>query len=142
MAYEGEFNNLLWSKEERVPEENPVSPEDRKLFLQPAPHEPYPYPYPDRRNFPRIPGKDIVRWKTQQDEDALGWLIDYSANGVAFVIESDRSPQVGTTILTSILSRSKGRVDLGLAKVVRIEPLNSELSLTCLQLEGEKLSPL
>ncbi|MEW5910783.1 MAG: hypothetical protein AB1659_13345, partial [Thermodesulfobacteriota bacterium] len=122
------------SKGNQIPEGNPVSPEDLKLFPQPGPQDPY--PYPDRRSSPRTPGQDLVRWKTGQDEGALGWLIDYSVNGVAFVIESDRSPQIGTTIMTSILSRSQGCVNLGSAKVVRIEPLNSELSLTCLQLEG------
>ncbi|MEW5909594.1 MAG: hypothetical protein AB1659_07335, partial [Thermodesulfobacteriota bacterium] len=65
MACEGNFRELLWSKGNQIPEGNPVSPEDLKLFPQPGPQDPY--PYPDRRSSPRTPGKDLVRWKTGQD---------------------------------------------------------------------------
>ncbi|MFH1102530.1 MAG: hypothetical protein V1714_02020 [Pseudomonadota bacterium] len=135
MACEGNIDTLIWSQENQIPKEEIVTSDEKNLFLQRK--ERSSLSCPERRSSPRSPGKDIVRWRAGNDDGALGWLVDYSDNGVAFVIETNRSPQVGTKIMTSILSRSRGLVDLGSAQVVRIEPLNSELSLTCLKLEAE-----
>ena len=138
MACEGNLDALCWSDDDVIPEEDVVSQEDEEIFL----HEPddEPYPYPDRRQSPRSPGREIVSWYTLDDDGAAGWLVDCSAGGIAFIAESEQVPQIGSAITPSIHSRSRGTVELGPAIVVRIEPLDPELSLVCVQLEEERSS--
>jgi hypothetical protein len=138
MACEGNLDALCWSEDDVIPEEDLVSQEDEDLFF----HEPddEPYPYPDRRESPRSPGRDIVSWYTPFTDGAAGWLVDYSAGGIAFIAETEEAPGVGEAITPSIHSRAKGTVELGPATVVRIEPLNPELSLVCVKLEEEPSS--
>ena len=138
MACEGNLDALCWSDEDVSPAEDVVAPEDEEIFL----HEPEdePYPCPDRRESPRSPRRDVVSWHTPYDDGSAGWLVDYSAGGMAFIAESEQAPQLGSAITPSIHSRSQGTIDLGPATVVRIEPLNPELSLVCVQLEEEQSS--
>jgi hypothetical protein len=141
MAQEGNLDALCWSVEDHIPEGRlDLELEDEQhLFCREQSEDEI--PEHDRRRSKREPAKDFVRWHFAHDQDdgATGWLVDRSAEGIAFIAQVDEVPAEHSEIIPTICSRTEGVLDLGVALVVRIEPLSEELSLVCAQLEAARL---
>lgn len=136
MTREGNLDALCWSPEDRIPAEQVEPQEDEALFSRSDSAVADP-PVHERRRSPRRSAKDVVRWRATRGEStsASGWLVDRSGGGIAFIASAGEAPGIGDEITPSILSRNHGLLDLGPATVVRVDPLNTELSLVCAQLE-------
>jgi hypothetical protein len=93
---------------------------------------------PERRSSPRQPASDFVDFRV--DDSACretGWLVDISANGIAFIADTLSAPRVGSAIEPTVRTREGDRSLLGPAQVVRTELLAEGLSLVCARLEIE-----
>ena len=139
MATDGNLDALCWAPGDAIPEseEGFVTTEEERIYVR----EPKPDTPPDeRRRSPRTPAKEMIRWRpAHEDADNVsGWLVDRSANGIAFIVPTEMAPIVGAEITSSVLTRTKGSVNLGIASVVRVDPLNDELSLVCAELQPEE----
>lgn len=134
LAGEGDFQSLCWTQEPPECREKLVLPREKHLFVREGTEKPH--PLPERRKAPRVPGKDLVCWSMGENRTGTGWLVDYSAHGIAFITEKDTAPKVGTALFTQIQNRARRVLDLGDATVVRIETLTPELSLACLRLDA------
>ena len=138
MADEGNLDALCWSADEGDVDSDGVALEDSHPFERPSPgddEEAFDESDEDRRRSPRVPTSDFVDFvRGASDDRSSGWLIDASAEGLAFITETKDVPTVGTSILPTIRQRGGGATDLGDATVVRTELLNDTLSLVCAQL--------
>ena len=134
MASSGNLDALCWSHGDAIPVEDVVDEHDGAVFIR-EPAE-GPRPFPERRRSKREPARELVRWRTVYGgpEGSTGWLVDRSAEGLAFIAQTDDAPLPDAEILPSIHTRSSGVIDLGPATVVRTEPLNPELALVCVEL--------
>ncbi len=134
MASNGNLDALCWSQGDAIPVEDVVDEYDEAVFIRETADGPR--PFPERRRSKREPARELVRWRAVYGgpENATGWLVDRSAEGLAFIAQTDEAPLTNAEILPSIHTRSAGVIDLGPATVVRTEPLNPELTLVCVQL--------
>lgn len=139
MAAEGNLDALCWAEGDRVPAEE-VADDEQSLFIRQEAE--LDLPFADRRRSKRRPARELVQWRTSNDDSvgATGWLVDRSAEGLAFIAQADQAPGAGTRIRPTIHSRSEDTLELGPATVVRTEPLSPDLTLVCAQLE--ELSPM
>ncbi len=133
MAAEGNLDALCWSKRDRAPETDVLSDEDRVFYDRPETPERTPV---ERRRSRREVARDLVRWCLSGEEavDCTGWLINRSAEGMAFIASAGEAPAVGDEIVSSVHSRTQGIIETGPARIVRIEPLNEQLTLVCARL--------
>lgn len=138
LTCEGNFNAITWEDAASTCRMDPLSPEEKEIFLRDSKKKQI--PEKERRRAHRLPGKEIVCWSEPDREkySGAGFLVDYSAGGIAFISEKERTPRIGARLLASIRNRTRRSVDLGPATVVRSEVLTSELSLTCLRLEVQR----
>jgi hypothetical protein len=133
LAGERDFKSLCWTPDSPECPKDLALPEEKHLFFRKPP--PPPHPHPERRKAPRIPGKDLVCWSTGENDAGTGWLVDCSADGIAFITDTDKAPKAGAALVARIQNRASDLLELGDATVARIEPLTPELSLACLRLE-------
>ncbi len=133
MAAEGNLDALCWSKGDRVRAADVLPDEDRALYSRPESAE---RTSVERRRSRREAARDLVRWCLSGEEsvDCTGWLINRSAEGMAFIASAGEAPEVGAEIVSSIHSRTQGVIETGPATIVRLEPLNEELTLVCARL--------
>lgn len=134
MCSEGNLDVLCWSPDDRIPEEEIIPDEDEALYLQDASGSEY---HPDRRRSQRETARDLVRWCLSGGENSVGctgWLINRSAEGMAFIAPASEAPHTGEEIVPEIHSRTDGVLRAGPATVVRTEMLNEELTLVCTHL--------
>lgn len=133
MASEGNLDALCWSETDSIPVEDVLPEEEKQLYASPDSGE---YAQADRRRSRREAARDLVRWCLSGEDSVgcTGWLINRSAEGMAFIAPAAEAPGVGEEIVPSIHSRTHGVVKAGPATVVRIEPLNAELTLVCVRL--------
>ncbi len=133
MASEGNLDALCWSGTDTIPVEEVLPEEERQLYDSSESRE---YARTDRRRSRRERARDLVRWCLSGEDSVgcTGWLINRSVEGMAFIASVAEAPVVGDEILPSIHSRTEGVINPGAATVVRIEPLNAELTLVCVRL--------
>lgn len=138
MSSEGNLDALCWSGNDRIPPEDVGCSENKKLFMGSGSDV---LPREDRRKSRREPARDLVRWclsGVEGSSTGTGWLIDRSAEGMAFIAPADEAPHPGDEILPSIHSREHGIVEAGPATIIRTESLNEELTLVCVHLLDPK----
>ena len=135
MVSQGNLDTLCWSPDDNIPYEDVVSQEDDALFGREQVEDEH--PFSERRASKRRPAKELVHWCLSggDAEEATGWLIDRSLEGIAFIAQTNQAPHLGARITPSIHSRSDGAIGLGSAVVVRTEELNGELTLVCARIE-------
>ncbi len=138
MANDGNLDALCWSTEEgAAPADDltvgEVFPFERKGGRDRSGGGP---PHPDRRKSPRTPASDFIDFVLPPSSDgSSGWLVDVSAEGIAFIAETKDTPAVGARIIPTIRKRGGRTAELGSATIVRTELLTEFLSLVCAQLE-------
>jgi hypothetical protein len=134
MASEGNLDALCWSEADGVPVEELIPAEDEAIYVRRGSGD---WPHSDRRRSKREPARELICWSYGGEGPAgcTGWLVDRSAEGMAFIAPARQAPQPGDEIFPSIHSRDHGVVEAGLARVVRTEPLNEELTLVCARLQ-------
>jgi hypothetical protein len=133
MASDGNLDSLCWAEGDRIPLDDVVSAEEKAIYVR---RESGGYDHADRRRSKREETRDLVHWCLSGEDSAgcTGWLVNRSAEGMAFIAPAAEAPGVGDEIVPSIHSRTQGIIEAGPATVVRIEPLNGELALVCAHL--------
>ena len=139
LASEGNLDALCWSPEDEIPLHDVVPAEEEALYLRDP--DAGDYAGSERRRSQRRAARELVEWTRLDREDppATGWLVDCSAEGLAFLVPADDAPLVGERICPNIHSRTQGLTEVGPTLVVRSEQLNPELTLVCVCLEEETL---
>ena len=134
MASEGNLDALCWSEADCIPVEDLVPAEDEAIYTRRGSGD---WPHRDRRRSKREPARELVCWGDGKEGSAgsTGWLVDRSAEGMAFIAPAGQAPLPGEEFYPSIHSRTCGVIESGLATVVRTEPLNEELTLVCARLQ-------
>ncbi len=136
MARDGNLDALCWSREDDAAFLDEFTLDqactvDVKVDEDPTSEA---CPWEDRRSQPRGPADDLIEFGVPaQDNSASGWLVDASANGIAFMAETDDVPTVGMRIVSTIRKRGGETAPFGCATVVRTELLTDRLSLVCAQ---------
>jgi len=139
MASEGNLDTLCWSDDDQIPEEDVVSDDERAIFRRETTEESY--ALPDRRTSKRKSTRDLVRWCVGDggSDEATGWLVDRSEEGIAFIAPTSEAPLAGAEIVPCIHPQSGGVIEPGPAIVVRTEALNGALTLVCARLDEGSL---
>ena len=132
MACDGNLDALCWS-EGGLDSEIDIGEDIEPLIHHSGDGDP---PEVERRGAPRQSAADFVDCVVDPSGDRFtGWLVDVSAEGIAFIADTHVSPRVGTGIEPTVRSRTGVCADLGHARIVRTELLAEGLSLVCAQLE-------
>lgn len=139
MADQGNLDALCWSDQDDAPAANDLPTGDVPSLAHrnggQCPRGEL--PHPDRRKSSRDRRSDLIRFTAPaSSRNTDGWLVDVSAKGLAFIVETKDAPSVGTQIQSTLHQRDREMTDLGFATVVRTELLSDSLSLVCAQLEG------
>ena len=137
-AAEGNLDALGWSTDEP-----PGLPED-VVALEPDPFE---LPTsgepasrdpeaPERRSAPRHARSELIEWKSiAEGSGSSGWVLDQSADGLAFVVDAQQAPPLGAEVSLTVHART-GEQEVQSARVVRTELLRHALGLVCVRFEG------
>lgn len=138
MANEGNLDALCWAAEDDPP--FPVDPAADELdaLVNKAGRERPPAERrgPERRRSHRRRASDVINFADPLSaEPSSGFLVDVCPEGIAFIAETKDVPALETRIRFTIHKRDGGVTELGLATVVRTEPVTGFLSLVCAQLE-------
>ncbi len=134
MGSEGNLDALCWSEADDIGTLSDQALEAVRPIEERAPGD-VERPEPDRRRSEREPVNDLVNFVAPSSKtSASGWLIDISAEGIAFIAETQHVPALGSQIIPAIQTRSGDNTELSSATVVRTELLTDALSLVCAQL--------
>lgn len=135
MADEGNLDSLCWAENDQIPATEPaieMQEDEQQLFIRESEHH---WEQDERRRAPREPAREFVDWTCPDGrfQPATGWLVDRSQTGMAFIAAADQAPAPGTEIIPTVHDRTHDVEEFGPATVVRLEPLNPELILVCIQ---------
>ena len=135
MTREGNLDALCWSSRDCPPNENVVSEAEGAVVTREPGHPPA--GKADRRRSRRQATRDLVTWTDAWGAGSCstGWLVDRSREGVAFIAQREDAPGVGTEVVPTMCLRTGRRIELGLATIIRSEPLTHDLTLVCAQLD-------
>jgi hypothetical protein len=136
MAADGNLDALCWSADGEDTEMTLDTDQDiLAAWMHPRRTHRPPH-LPDRRSSPRQPASDFVEFVCADwDIRATGWLVDVSAEGIAFIADARSAPAIGLSITPTVRRRSGSTTALGAAIVVRREFLDDGLILVCAKLE-------
>lgn len=137
MANEGNLDALCWCESNLDSSSDPIEPIAAPFYERRVDNEATSRNEPklDRRKANRTPRSDLIRFTFQETgREAGGWLVEASADGLAFITEAKDVPGIGTWIDPTLCGRDSEAVSLGTATVVRTELLTDFLGLVCAKL--------
>lgn len=139
MAGEGNLDALCWSQGAPAPALDEIIVDQASVFRRDAEYleAAEEFAGPDRRDSLREPASDFVDFVDPcSSEGSCGWLVDISARGAAFIVETADTPPIGSPLVLTIRKRNGDPTQTGPAIIVRTELLSDSLTLICTQLEG------
>ncbi len=140
LAEEGNLDALCWSTSRPALDAPTLTAfVDAIISNQQSKHERADAAYvaANRRRSARVPRSELVDVVMDYGEKrSVGWLVDVSSEGAAYIMETESVPSIGEYVETTIHDRHGRHCALGTGRIVRTEMLSNELGLVCVELEN------